>query len=341
MSGSSQLFRRETTSYIKRKYPEARQLYVSKAPSSSLLVATRVLTCSCLNHLPAMANLTTLLTTLISANHILHYHSIVDAYGHVSMRHPDDNSHFVMSGNRAPALVSSSADFVTYHVENASAVDPDAPRGYIERYIHSEIYKRFADVDCVVHAHAPDVLPYATSGVPLRPVFHLPGFLGTEVPVWDIEDVYNGTDRHDLLVRNERQGGSLAGTFVAPENQTAEPATSTPDRTVVLMRKHGFTTWGPDIETAVFRAVFTATNARVQTDSVLLRTAFSGMASQGMSLDAWGGTGSGGAVFNNDFEPLTADQAAATEESNDGTIDRPWGLWLAEVEADPLYENNG
>jgi len=288
-----------------------------------------------------MANLTTLLTTLISANHILHYHSIVDAYGHISLRHPNDSSHFVMSGNRAPALVSSSSDLVTYQVSDASAVDPDAPRGYIERFIHSEIYKRFSDVQCVVHAHAPDVLPYATSGVPLMPVFHLPGFLGTEVPVWDIESIYNSTDKHDLLVRNEREGGSLAGTFIAPENQTAEPATSTPDRRVVLMRKHGFTTWGPDIETAVFRAVFTATNARVQTDSALLRNAFAGIAGQGQNMDAWGNAQNASALFNNNFEPLTAEQAAAAEESNDGTIDRPWGLWVAEVEASLLYTNNG
>ncbi|KAK5951923.1 hypothetical protein OHC33_007216 [Knufia fluminis] len=288
-----------------------------------------------------MANLTTLLTTLISANHILHYHSIVDAYGHVSVRHPDDASHFIMSGNRAPALVSSPDDFVTYQVSNASAVEPDAPKGYIERYIHSEIYKRFVDVNCVVHAHAPDVLPYATSGVPLRPVFHLPGFLGTEVPVWDIETIYNETDKHDMLVRNERQGGSLAGMFVAPENQTAEPATSAPDRRVVLMRKHGFTTWGPDIETAVFRAVFTATNARVQTDSALLRNAFGGMSGSGMSMDAWEDADGQDALYNNDFEPLTAEQAAAAQSSNDGTIDRPWGLWVAEVEANPLYKNNG
>lgn len=287
-----------------------------------------------------MANLTTLLTTLISANHILHYHSIVDAYGHVSVRHPDDASHFVMSGNRAPALVSSAADLVTYQVSDAAAVDPNAPRGYIERYIHSEIYKRYTDVNCVVHAHAPDVLPYATSGVPLRPVFHLPGFLGTEVPVWDIEDVYNETDKHDLLVRDERQGGSLANMFASSENQTAEPPTTSPDRRVVLMRKHGFTTWGPDIETAVFRAVFTATNARVQTDSALLRNAFGGIAGSGQNMDAWGNTQNATSLFNNDFEPLTAEQAVATQDSNDGTIDRPWGLWVAEVEANPLYKNN-
>ena len=280
-----------------------------------------------------MANLTTLLTALISANHILHYHDIVDAYGHISVRHPDNASHFIMSANRAPALVASASDFVTYNVEDASATDSDAPRGYIERYIHSEMYKRFSDVECVIHAHAPDVLPYAISGVPLRPVFHMPGFLGTDVPVWDIEDAYNATDKHDLLVRNEHEGASLASTFVAPENQTAEPATSVPDKRVVLMRKHGFTAWGPSIELAVYRAYFTTINARVQTDSVLLRNAFNGVTGNGANADTWG---NGTALFTNELEPLTALQATDAQDSIDGTIERPWDLWVAEVEANPL-----
>ncbi|KAJ9651322.1 hypothetical protein H2198_009388 [Neophaeococcomyces mojaviensis] len=284
-----------------------------------------------------MANLTTLLTTLISANHILHYNSVVDAYGHISIRNPEQTDQFIMSGNRAPALVSSHSDFVTYRISDASAVDPNAPQGYIERYIHSEMYKRYSSVQCVVHAHAPDILPYATSGVPLKPVYHLPGFLGTEVPVWDIETIYNATDIHDLLVRNVREGASLAQQFASPANQTAGTS-STPDRNVVLMRKHGFSTHGPDIQTAVFRAVFATVNARVQTDSTLLRNAFSNMAGRDIDVRVWGQSGM---LLNNAFEPLTSQQAKAAEESNAGTVARPWGLWVAEVEANPLYKNNG
>lgn len=124
-----------------------------------------------------MVNLT-LIHDLITANHILHYYSVVDAYGHISVRSPEDASQFILSGNRAPAIVASPDDFVTYHVANASSVDPDAPKGYIERYIHSEVYKRFSNVSCVIHAHAEDVLAYANSGVPMKPVFHMVGYLG-------------------------------------------------------------------------------------------------------------------------------------------------------------------
>jgi len=242
-----------------------------------------------------------------------------------------------MSGNRAPALVSSHDDFVTYHVSDASAVDPNAPKGYIERYIHSEMYKRYSTVQCVVHAHAPDVLPYAISGVPLKPMFHMPAFLSTQVPIWDIETVYNETDQHDMLVRNVRQGASLAAKFADSANQT-DGSSSTPDNEVVLMRKHGFTTHGPDIQTAVFQAVFTTVNAKVQTDSLLLRNAFGNMVGGTLDAAVWGGADGG--LFSNAIEPLTERQAKDTAESIGATTGRPWELWVAEVEASPLYKNN-
>lgn len=278
-----------------------------------------------------MVNLTTIIHDLITANHILHYHSVVDAYGHISVRHPDDPSIFILSGNRAPAIVSSPSDFVHYYVADASAVDPDAPKGYIERYIHSEMYKRFSNVACVIHAHAEEVLAYANSGVPLRPTFHMPAFLGETVPVWDIENAYQPGDPHDILVRSVPLGASLALQFSAPENRSA--AVAEPDRKVVLMRKHGFTTHGPDIHSAVFYAMFTTAAARVQTNAALLRNAFGSL-----NDDAWS---SNGQEYANEFEPLTTQQAADTAVSIGGTIDRPWGLWVAEVESQPLYKNNG
>jgi hypothetical protein len=114
-------------------------------------------------------------------SHILHYHgypqlyssvgrktddmaSILDAYGHLSFRHPAKPDVFVMPRNMAPASITSVQDLLDYKVSDASATDPNPPRGYIERYIHSEIYKRFPDVNSVIHSHASDVVPYTISG---------------------------------------------------------------------------------------------------------------------------------------------------------------------------------
>jgi len=109
-------------------------------------------------------------STLLTANHILHYHNVVDAYGHISVRNPQDPNTFFISKSLAPALVSSRDDLEEYRVSDASPVNENAPRGYAERFIHSEIYKKYKGVNSVVHAHSEVVLPFAMSSIPLRPV---------------------------------------------------------------------------------------------------------------------------------------------------------------------------
>jgi ribulose-5-phosphate 4-epimerase/fuculose-1-phosphate aldolase len=117
---------------------------------------------------------------LVTACHILHHHGIFDAYGHISVRSPDNPATFWMPYNMPPALVSSSEDLIEYKVDSADEVEKtNVKPGYLERHIHSEIYKRFPTVNSVVHSHAADVLPYCTSGVPLRSTIHMAGFLGT------------------------------------------------------------------------------------------------------------------------------------------------------------------
>ena len=45
------------------------------------------------------------LRDVVVANRILAREEVVDAYGHVSMRHPDDPERYLMSRSRSPALV--------------------------------------------------------------------------------------------------------------------------------------------------------------------------------------------------------------------------------------------
>ncbi|KAK5652090.1 hypothetical protein OQA88_10868 [Cercophora sp. LCS_1] len=72
---------------------------------------------------------------LIAGNHILHHHGLLDAYGHLSFRHPEDPEIFVMSRSIAPATVSSPDDLVEYTVPEGEAFDPSSPEGYAERRI--------------------------------------------------------------------------------------------------------------------------------------------------------------------------------------------------------------
>ena len=123
------------------------------------------------------------LRTLITASHICHHYGVLDAYGHISVRNPNNQSTFFLSQDLPPALISAADDLVEYYIENAEPVDPNAPKGYSERLIHSETMKKFAHVNSVVHSHSQDVLPFAISDVPLKSAIHMAGFLGTSLQV--------------------------------------------------------------------------------------------------------------------------------------------------------------
>lgn len=125
-----------------------------------------------------------LFSTLITANHVLDCHKVVDAYGHISVRNPQNPKTFFLSRSLAPALVCKREDIEEYHVDDASALNKDASKGYAERFIHSEIYKKYADVQSVVHAHNEAVIPYSIGSVPLRPVFHMGGVMGRSLLIF-------------------------------------------------------------------------------------------------------------------------------------------------------------
>ncbi|KAF1949166.1 arad-like aldolase/epimerase [Byssothecium circinans] len=293
---------------------------------------------------------------LVTASHILHHHGVLDAYGHISVRSPDNPATFWMPCNMAPALLSTADDLVEYMVEDASEVEKDAKAGYIERYIHSEIYKRFPAVNSIVHGHCSHVLPYCVSGAPLRATIHMAGFLGNNTPVWDISSAYSTGAKRDLLVRNAQLGASLSAAF--------KPATSAgflyskvrsalpsqiggsqepdkePNHAVVLMRNHGFTTLAHGIEEAVYQAIYTKEAAKAQTTAMMIGSAHLGHTVEG-KIDV-----EGGGKFKNvkvkpdaELKCLSDREAHDAWEANQATIARPWALWCREVEINPLYRN--
>ena len=229
-----------------------------------------------------------LVQDLVDANHILHQQGIVDAFGHVSVRHDRDATRFLLARNLAPVRVQA-ADIVEYAVDSGEPLIKDPPRSYLERYIHSEIYQARPDVMAVVHNHSPAVLPFCIArGARLQPVCHMAGFLGgTDArdgpALFEIRDHVG--DASDLLIRNRTLGAALARTLG-------------PTR-VVLMRGHGCTVVAESLRVAVFRAVYTEVNARLLLQALPL-----------------------GAV-----EFLTAEEADATRSTNEGQVARPWDLW--------------
>src|SRR5580700_7513660 len=139
-----------------------------------------------------MSQLDDLLRDLVVANRILSHEDVVDAYGHISVRHPDNPKRFFLSRSRAPDLVERH-DLIEFDAEGEPVNDKRQP--YLERHIHAAIFEARPDVMAVVHAHAEDILPFSiASATKLRPVIHAGSFIGTEVPVWDIADRFGDTN---------------------------------------------------------------------------------------------------------------------------------------------------
>ena len=186
-----------------------------------------------------------LLQDLAAASRILAKQGVVDAFGHVSMRHPNAPERFLMSRGLAPALVG--ADDIQEFDLNCVTCGDDTRPSFLERFIHGEIYRVRADVMSVVHSHSPSVIPFGLVETPMRAMFHNAAFLAAGVPVFDIAEKFGATD---MLVGNSEKGEALVEALS--------------DKPVVLMRAHGSVAVGPDLPSAVFRAVYTEVNARIQ-----------------------------------------------------------------------------
>lgn len=191
------------------------------------------------------------LRDVVIANRILAHEGVVDAYGHVSVRHPLDPRRYLLSRSRAPELVER-GDIVEFDLEGKS-VGGDTRAPYLERFIHGAIYETRPDVQAIVHAHAEAVLPFTISATPLRPVVHMASFIGARIPVWDIRDNFGDTN---LLVVNMAQGRDLARGLGGER--------------VALMRGHGFVAAGRSLPEAIRIGVYMPVNARVLLDALRL-----------------------------------------------------------------------
>jgi len=186
-----------------------------------------------------------LVEKLVIANRILFDQGIVDGFGHVSVRHDQSNEYFLLSCNRAPGLVKRE-HILVYDLNGDLAIESNQ-RSYLERFIHSEIYRARPDVMSVVHSHSPSVIPFGVTGQRLRPIFHMSGFLGSGSAFFEIRESAGNTD---LLIRDSGLGKALAK--------------SLGEQNCVLMRGHGSTTVAPSLELAVYRAVYAEENAKMQ-----------------------------------------------------------------------------
>jgi len=224
---------------------------------------------------------------LAAASRILAERGVVDAFGHISHRHPDTPDRYFMSRSMAPALVTPN-DIIEYSLDS-DPCDANGRDSFLERFIHGEIYKARPDIKSIVHSHSPSVIPFGLVDTKIQAMFHNAAFLAAGVPVFDISEKFGATD---MLVRDGAKGVAFAETLG--------------DKDIALMRAHGSVACGSTLQTAVFRAVYTEVNARVQHWTMAL--------------------GGGGPMA-----ALSEEEGRLAEVPNQGACMRAWDLWRRHV----------
>src|ERR1700761_6190980 len=182
---------------------------------------------------------------LALANRIIAHEGVLDGFGHVSIRHPNDPSRYILARSRSPELIEPS-DLLEFTLDSEPVV-PLKVEMYGERVIHGCIYQARPDVNAVCHHHSASVLPFCVTGIALEPVFHMGPVMGQQVPFWDSRDDFGDTD---LMVVKPEEGRSLAKAL-GPN-------------WMVLMRRHGATVAGRTLRELVFRTVYSHANAEIQ-----------------------------------------------------------------------------
>ena len=198
-----------------------------------------------------MSNLKDIVRELAAANRVLAHEGVVDAYGHISVRHPEDPKKYLLSVSRSPELVEPE-DIMEFHLDSNPVKDDNRPK-YVERPIHGSIFEARPDINSVVHNHAYDVIPFTITDVPLRPILHSARRMKDVAPVWDIHDKFGDTD---LLVSSNDHGRDLAAALG--------------DGRVVLMRGHGCAVAGTSIADAVQTSVYAMVNARILLQALMI-----------------------------------------------------------------------
>ncbi len=198
-----------------------------------------------------MENIVERMRELVFANRILAREGVVDAFGHISMRHPDNPERYFLSRSRAPELIT--ADDIMEFTLDGEAIDGRDRRPYGERPIHGGLYEKRPDVNSVVHNHALELIPFGVTNTRLQPIAHVGSPIGYDVPTWDIRDKFGETDH-----------------LVVPMEQGRDLASCLGDGRVALMRGHGGVVAARDVREAVMTAVYLQINARLQLMSMPL-----------------------------------------------------------------------
>ena len=181
---------------------------------------------------------------VVLANRIMARENVIDDFGHISLRHPENPKRYFLARSRSPELVTLD-DIMEFTLEG-EPIDQRGRPMYSERAIHGCIFMARPDVNAVSHFHARSVLPFTVADEPLKPLFHMAAVIGESVPVWDSQPEFGDTD---MLINTLPMGHSLAKTLGQGR--------------VALIRGHGAVAVGENIRNLVMTSVYLKENAEL------------------------------------------------------------------------------
>jgi 3-hydroxy-2-methylpyridine-4,5-dicarboxylate 4-decarboxylase len=188
---------------------------------------------------------------VVAANHILGNEDILEAFGHVSIRDPENPDQFLLSRSLAPQFVTAD-DVMIYDFDGNLKSESDC-KSYAERILHGQIYKARPDVNAICHNHAMALLPFSTTGVEIRPIVHIGCMFHEGIPFYDEYDVSDG-----MLIKNKTEGERIAR--------------SLGDKRALLLRGHGVIVVGTGVREMVMSSIYLTYNAQIQQQSHQLGT---------------------------------------------------------------------
>jgi ribulose-5-phosphate 4-epimerase/fuculose-1-phosphate aldolase len=140
----------------------------------------------------------------VLANRILANEKVVDAYGHISIRNPENAESFFISRAIAPEFVTES-DIMECSLDGAILSGNKVHKPYGERIIHAAVYRIRPDVHSVCHAHPDELSVFAGSSIPFRSTLKSCSMFHDGLPVYKDLEVESG-----LHVSSPDEAGRMA-----------------------------------------------------------------------------------------------------------------------------------
>jgi L-fuculose-phosphate aldolase len=159
--------------------------------------------------------------------------------GHISMRLPDNPSLFFMKAHSIGLDEITAENILTIDLEGN--VVAGKARRHSEVYIHSEIFKARADVQCVLHTHPPYSVALSATGKPIKALSQGGALYHQAL------GLYDDTIR---LIRTHEMGAGVARAL-GPHH-------------AVLLKNHGIVVATGTIEETVIGAIMLENAAMVQ-----------------------------------------------------------------------------